>query len=255
MGCRQVWGTVSPHGRREHGRRHDNPFWRRDSRSLRARWGSPGGQVRHPAVVAEGGFRVVYRGVHRTLHKPIAVKVLKVPEGLSEALRKEFLDKFAQEARTIAQLEHPAIVRVIDFGASPCLAARPRRGWCWSGSRAPPWKRISTRRRGPRADPRGGARVCCAHLRGAGLRARRGHRPPRHQARQHHARGQPPRRGERQAARLRHREVHVPGRARLGRHDRHAQRSARVFAACTPRPSSSPGRVRGRGRTCTRWPW
>ncbi len=34
------------------------------------------------AVVAEGGFGVVYRGIHRTLHKPIAVKVLKVPEGL-----------------------------------------------------------------------------------------------------------------------------------------------------------------------------
>ncbi len=74
------------------------------------------------SVVAEGGFGVVYRAVHRTLHKPIAVKVLKVPEGLSEALRKEFLDKFAQEARTIAQLEHPAIVRVIDFGASPMPA-------------------------------------------------------------------------------------------------------------------------------------
>jgi len=71
------------------------------------------------AVVAEGGFGVVYRGVHRSLHKTIAVKVLKVPEGLNDAMRKEFLGKFAQEARTIAQFEHPAIVRVIDFGASP----------------------------------------------------------------------------------------------------------------------------------------
>jgi serine/threonine protein kinase len=71
------------------------------------------------SVVAEGGFGVVYRAMHRTLHKTIAVKVLKVPESLSDAHRKEFLDKFAQEARTIAQFEHPAIVRVIDFGASP----------------------------------------------------------------------------------------------------------------------------------------
>jgi serine/threonine protein kinase len=71
------------------------------------------------SVVAEGGFGVVYRAMHRTLHKPIAVKVLKVPETLSDGHRKEFLDKFAQEARTIAQFEHPAIVRVIDFGASP----------------------------------------------------------------------------------------------------------------------------------------
>lgn len=71
------------------------------------------------AVVAEGGFGVVYRGVHRGLHKPVAVKVLKVPEDLAGPTRKAFLEKFSEEARTVARLEHPAIVRVIDFGASP----------------------------------------------------------------------------------------------------------------------------------------
>ncbi len=71
------------------------------------------------AVVAEGGFGVVYRAVHRALQKAVAVKVLKVPEGLSQTLRREFLEKFAQEARIVAQFEHPAIVRVLDFGASP----------------------------------------------------------------------------------------------------------------------------------------
>jgi len=71
------------------------------------------------AVVAEGGFGVVYRAVHRALQKAVAVKVLKVPEALNESLRREFLEKFAQEARIVAQFEHPAIVRVLDFGASP----------------------------------------------------------------------------------------------------------------------------------------
>lgn len=71
------------------------------------------------AVVAEGGFGVVYRGLHHSLNKAIAVKVLKVPEELPATLRREYFNKFAQEARTIALLEHPAIVRVLDFGASP----------------------------------------------------------------------------------------------------------------------------------------
>lgn len=71
------------------------------------------------SVVAEGGFGVVYRGTHRGLQKPVAVKVLKIPPELSGATRSEFLAKFALEARTIAALEHPAVVRVMDFGAGP----------------------------------------------------------------------------------------------------------------------------------------
>jgi serine/threonine-protein kinase len=70
-------------------------------------------------VVAEGGFGIVYRGMHVSLQKPVAIKVLKVPAELEGAGRKAFLERFAQEARLIAALDHPSIVRVHDFGASP----------------------------------------------------------------------------------------------------------------------------------------
>src|SRR5687767_15907694 len=68
-------------------------------------------------LVAEGGFGLVYRGHHRTLRKAVAIKVLKAPAGLGESARRVFLEGFAREAQTIAQLDHPAIVRVLDFGA------------------------------------------------------------------------------------------------------------------------------------------
>lgn len=68
------------------------------------------------SVVAEGGFGVVYRATHRSLQKPVAIKVLKTPPSIPESHRRTFIDKFVFEARTIARLEHPGIVRVLDFG-------------------------------------------------------------------------------------------------------------------------------------------
>jgi eukaryotic-like serine/threonine-protein kinase len=62
---------------------------------------------------------VVYRATHLTLRKPVAVKVLRVPRELEGTAREGFLEKFALEAQTIASLDHPAIVKVIDFGTSP----------------------------------------------------------------------------------------------------------------------------------------
>ncbi|MFO0603679.1 MAG: serine/threonine-protein kinase [Polyangiales bacterium] len=80
-------------------------------------------------VVAKGGFGTVYQGRHLELQTPVAVKVLMVPDRFQGDLREEFLEKFRLEARTIAALNHPAIVRVLDFGtalfaagASPWMA-------------------------------------------------------------------------------------------------------------------------------------
>jgi len=68
------------------------------------------------AVVAAGGFGVVYRGRHTVLGAPVALKVLKIPETLPRRMHPSFVQQFVEEARIISQLQHPCIVRVTDFG-------------------------------------------------------------------------------------------------------------------------------------------
>ena len=77
------------------------------------------GKYEVASIVAEGGFGIVYRATHVALQKVVALKVLKVPPEFSGPTRVAFLEKFTLEARLIAALDHPAIVRVLDFGASP----------------------------------------------------------------------------------------------------------------------------------------
>lgn len=63
--------------------------------------------VRH---LGRGAFGDVYLGVHVHLKTPAAIKVLHT------ALTSSDVEKFRTEARTIARLEHPHMVRVLDFG-------------------------------------------------------------------------------------------------------------------------------------------
>jgi serine/threonine-protein kinase len=77
------------------------------------------GKYRVDSLVAEGGFGVVYRGVHLRLKKPVAIKVLKLQHLESDRLRAAVMAQFEAEAETIAKLDHPAVVRVLDFGIAP----------------------------------------------------------------------------------------------------------------------------------------
>ena len=55
---------------------------------------------------------VVYRGRHDALDRTVAVKILS--ENLAAST--EFLERFRREARTLANLRHPNVITVFDFG-------------------------------------------------------------------------------------------------------------------------------------------
>ncbi len=63
-------------------------------------------------LIGPGGMGTVYRARHRPLDRPVAVKVLHAH--LQEEA--SFAERFTREARTMARLDHPHIVRVYDFG-------------------------------------------------------------------------------------------------------------------------------------------
>jgi WD40 repeat protein len=60
-------------------------------------------------LLGKGGFAQVYLGKHRRLETQAAIKVL------STSLTDADVNYFLTEARTIARLEHPHIIRILDF--------------------------------------------------------------------------------------------------------------------------------------------
>jgi serine/threonine-protein kinase len=57
------------------------------------------GQFRVDEFVGEGGFSLVYRGMHLGLSEPIAIKALKLPGALGSALVESFVRRFRDESR------------------------------------------------------------------------------------------------------------------------------------------------------------
>ena len=68
------------------------------------------GHYRLLRVLGQGAFAEVYLGEHLYLERPAAIKVLHVQLG------PQTQEQFRREARTIAHLQHPHIVQVLDFG-------------------------------------------------------------------------------------------------------------------------------------------
>jgi tRNA A-37 threonylcarbamoyl transferase component Bud32 len=62
-------------------------------------------------IIGKGGYSIVYRGVHEALNMPVAIKMLKH----DTAMNPDFYEKFGEEAKTIARLNHENIVKVHDI--------------------------------------------------------------------------------------------------------------------------------------------
>jgi serine/threonine protein kinase len=69
------------------------------------------GKVHIDALLARGGMAEVYIGTHLTLHRKVAVKVLR--NNYSE--HAHALKRFQREAIVVGNLRHPNIVQVFDF--------------------------------------------------------------------------------------------------------------------------------------------
>ena len=73
------------------------------------------GNYRLLRLLGRGGFADVYLGEHTYLKKPAALKILHLRLGEQET------EQFLREAQTLAKLDHPHIVRVLDFAVQDGL--------------------------------------------------------------------------------------------------------------------------------------
>ncbi|MFI5952364.1 protein kinase [Cryptosporangium sp. NPDC051539] len=91
------------------------------------------GRYRLDSVIGSGGMGVVWRGFDLRLHRPVAVKELRIPPTSTDVERAELVDRAMREARTAGKLNHPNIVAVHDvvedhgtpFIVMPLVQGRP----------------------------------------------------------------------------------------------------------------------------------
>ncbi|MDP1823418.1 MAG: serine/threonine-protein kinase [Archangium sp.] len=78
------------------------------------------GRFRVVRLLGQGGMGFVYLAEQVSLGRPVAIKVLRSDLSLTAG----FAERFRREALLLSSVEHPAVVRVIDYGAhgdAPCL--------------------------------------------------------------------------------------------------------------------------------------
>ena len=76
------------------------------------------------ACIGQGGMGEVWRGRHREQTVPVAIKVITTTEARDPDVRAAFRN----EVRAVARLDHPGIVRVLDYGAVDRVAERESGG-------------------------------------------------------------------------------------------------------------------------------
>ncbi len=68
--------------------------------------------------LGRGGMGVVYDAIDPRLDRHVAIKVIELPNdpNMTQATRDELVERFKREAKASAQLNHPNIVSIFDFG-------------------------------------------------------------------------------------------------------------------------------------------
>src|SRR6266508_2810283 len=79
------------------------------------------GNYRIDSLLGEGGMGAVYQAFDLTLQREVAIKLIHP----HFARRPDFRDRFMQEARLMARLDHPGIVRVFLLGKEGDLLYLP----------------------------------------------------------------------------------------------------------------------------------
>ncbi len=74
------------------------------------------GRYKIESVLGEGAMGVVYRAHDPIIKRTVAIKLIKVDEGISEQEKKEFYERFYREAQIAGTLNHPNIVGIYDIG-------------------------------------------------------------------------------------------------------------------------------------------
>src|SRR5215510_7499456 len=72
------------------------------------------GHYQITAPLGEGGMAAVYKAYQPSMERYVAIKVLPRHMATSE----EFVARFKREAKLLAQLQHPHILPVFDYGES-----------------------------------------------------------------------------------------------------------------------------------------
>src|SRR6187402_871167 len=77
------------------------------------------GKYRVVSVVGEGGFGVVYKGVHEGFDAPVAIKCLKLPPHFDLAAQADLVRKLREEGRLLLTLSQrtPGILQALDVGS------------------------------------------------------------------------------------------------------------------------------------------
>ncbi len=89
-----------------------------------------GGRYRLDAQIGRGGMSTVYKAFDTVLERPVAIKLMH-REIASDS---DQLERFRREARSVAQLNHPHIVTVIDAGEEPHPEHSPGSGHAGIGT-------------------------------------------------------------------------------------------------------------------------